>query len=108
MWEVTALRSLAISHLNKLDTIEMILLGDEYRVLQWFVGGCTKLIVRGQGPTAEEAALLGVGLTVQIYGIRERFITFRLNNKLNPYPAASFDCQRAVNEAFAEKIANFD
>jgi hypothetical protein len=54
MWEVTALRDLAIRNLNQLGEVDMILLGSEYRVSQWFISGCTRLIMRKHGPTEEE------------------------------------------------------
>ena len=77
MWEVTALRDLAIKNLNKLDAVEMILLAIQYHVSEWFLTGCSKLILRSSGPTEKECNLLGIGFMVQIYGLRERMLTLR-------------------------------
>lgn len=65
MWEVKALRDLAIRNLNQLDVVDMLLLGSEYHVSQWFITGCTRLIMRNQGPTEEEGHLLGIGFIVK-------------------------------------------
>lgn len=100
MWEFTTLRDLAIRNLNQLDMIDMILLGSKYRVSQWFVTGCTKLIMRSCGPTEEEGNLLGMGFVVQIYGLRERMLSIRIIKG----SGASFDCQRVVRETFPDKI----
>ena len=72
MWEVTALRDLAIKNMNKLHEVDMILLGIDYRVSQWFIAGCSKLITRKCGPTEKECNRLGINFVVQIYGLRER------------------------------------
>ena len=100
MWELTTFRDLAIRHLGyQIDAIEMIVLGSKYRVSQWFISGCTKLIGRAQGPTEEEGNLLGMRFTVQIYGIRERLIIFRATR-----PTLPFDFQGAVRDAFPNEI----
>ena len=99
MWEVTALRDLAIRSLNQLDVVDMILLGSEYHVSQWFINGCSRLIMRSNGPTEEEGKLLGIGFVVQIYGLRERMLSLRIKGA-----GAYFDCQRAVRETFPDKI----
>ena len=75
MWEVTVLRDLAIENLNNLDVVNMILLGIKYRVTQWVITGCSKLIMRSCGPTEKECNLLGIGFVVQIYGLRERMMS---------------------------------
>ena len=93
MWDVTALRELAIRNLNLLDVIDLILLGVEHRVTQWFISGCTKLILRTHGPTEEEGHLLGMGFIVQIYGLRERMLTLRITKGSGAY----YDCQRVLN-----------
>ena len=100
MWEITALRDLAIRNLNQLDVCDMILLGSEYRVSQWFITGCTKLIMRSHGPTEEEGNLLGIGFVVQVYGLRERMLSLRLTKGSSAY----FDFQRVVRETFPDKI----
>jgi hypothetical protein len=100
MWEVTALRDLAIRNLNQLDMVDMILLGSKYRVSQWFITGCTKLIMRNHGPTEEEGILLGIGFVVQIYGLRERMLLLRITKG----SGACLDCQRIVRETFPDKI----
>lgn len=103
MWEVEALRNLAIRQLvNQLDAVNMILLGSEYRVPRWFYTGCTRLITRSQGPTEAEGNLLGMHLIVQIYGIRE----LSLRTRANLGPGAHFDYQRAVREAFPDRICD--
>lgn len=99
MWEVTALRDLAIRSLDRLDVVDLVLLGSEYRVSQWFITGCTKLIMRNQGPTEEEGHRLGIGFIVKIYGLRERMLQVLLTKG----PGA-FDCQRVVRETFPDKI----
>jgi hypothetical protein len=99
MWEVSGLRDLAVRNLNQLDVVDMILLGSQYRVSQWFITGCTKLITRNQGPTEEEGILLGIGFIVKIYGLRERMLTLLLTKG-----PGTFDCQRAVRESFPDKI----
>lgn len=99
MWEVNALRELAIRNLNQLEVVDLILLGSQYRVSQWFITGCTKLIMRNQGPTEEEGHLLGIGFIVKIYGLRERMLSILLTKG----PGA-FDCQRVVRETFPDKI----
>lgn len=99
MWEITALRDLAIRNMNQLDVCDMVLLGSEYRVSLWFITGCTKLIMRSNGPTEEEANVLGIGFVVQIYGLRERMLTVRLTKG-----PGVFDCQRVVRETFPDKI----
>ncbi|KAF8802650.1 hypothetical protein BYT27DRAFT_7112035 [Phlegmacium glaucopus] len=106
MWEVTALRDLAIRHLNQLlNTVDMILYGYKYRVSQWFITGCTNLIKRGRGLTDEEGERLGVRFAIQIYEIRERSLLFRLNQmpQHDGKPAAQFEYQRAV-QALSDKI----
>ena len=101
MYEVSALRDLAIRHLvNQLTPVDMMLLGSKYRVPQWFITGCTNLISRNQGPTKEEGLLLGMQLVVQIYGIRERSISFRAAGR----PATQFDYQRIIRETFPDQI----
>jgi hypothetical protein len=100
MWEVTALRDLAIRNLNQLDVCDLILLGCQYRVSQWFIAGCSKLIMRSNGPTEEEGNLLGIGFVVKIYGLRERMLSLRMANA----PGTSFDFQRVVRETFPGKI----
>ena len=99
MWEVKALRDLAIRNLNQLDVVDMLLLGSEYHVSQWFITGCTRLIMRNQGPTEEEGHLLGIGFIVKIYGLRERMLSARLGPGI-------FDCQRVVRETFPDKISD--
>ena len=103
MWDFTALRELAIRNLvNKLDPIEMILLGSQYRISDWFIAGCTTLIRRNQGLKEEEGNRLGMRLTVQICGIRERMIHHACYNR----STIPFDYQRAVREAFPDKIVD--
>ena len=68
------LRDLAIRNLNKLGEVDMILLDTQYRVSQWFINGCSRLITRNGGPTEEECNLLGIAFVVQIYGLRERMM----------------------------------
>ena len=99
MWDVAALRELAIRNINQLDVVDMILLGSEYRVSQWFITGCTKLITRNQGPTEEEGHHLGISFIVKIYGLRERMLTLLLTKG----PGA-FDSQRVVRETFPDRI----
>ena len=77
MWEVTALRDLAIRNLNKLGAVNMIIFGTKYRVSQWFITGCSRLITRQGGPTEEECNLLGIAFVVQIYGLRERMLSLK-------------------------------
>lgn len=96
MWEITALRELAISNLSKLDVIDMILLGSEFLVAKWFFAGCTKLVMRLQGPTEEEGNRLGVGFIVKIYGLRERMLSYSGR-------PAHFDFQRVLRETFSDK-----
>ena len=98
MWEVAALRDLAIRNLNQLDVVDMILLGSEYHVSQWFITACTRLITRRHGPTEEEGNLLGISIVVRIYGIRERTSSLRLSG----FPTS--ECQRIVRETFPDKI----
>ena len=104
MWEVTGLRELAIRNLNQLGAVDMILFGSKYRVSQWFVTGCTKLIARKNGPTEEECKLLGIGFVLQIYGIRERMMVVRMTKG----PGAHYDtsCERAVRETFPDKLSD--
>ena len=100
MWEVTALRDLSIRNLvNQLDTVDLVLLGSEYRVSQWFINGCTRLIMRNHGPTEEEGHLLGMGYIVKIYGLRERKMSLHFTKG-----PGSFDSQRIVRETFPDKI----
>jgi hypothetical protein len=75
MWEVTNIRNLAIKYLNKLDEVEMILLGTQFQVTQWVITGCFKLITRSCGPTAKETNQLGIDFVVKIYGLRERILS---------------------------------
>ena len=78
LWEVAVLRDLAIQHLNKLDAVDTILIGIQFHVSQLFIAGCSKLILRNFGPTEKECNILaseGMGFVVQIYGLRERFLT---------------------------------
>jgi hypothetical protein len=101
MWEVTSIRDLAIRNLSQLDVVEMIVLGTKYRVSQWFITGCSKLITRNIGPTVEECKLLGIGFVVQIYGLRERVLTFRLPKGSKAY----FDMvPQLVKDTFGDKI----
>lgn len=108
MWEVTALRDLAIKNLNKLDAIEMILFGTEYRVSHWFINGCYRLIVRKTGPTEKECDLLGINTAVQIYGLRERWLSeaHRIS-RIGKGPGMS-ECQdfvtKIVRETFSDRI----
>jgi hypothetical protein len=102
MWEVTALRDLAIRNLNQLDVVDMVLLGSAYRVSQWFISGCSKLIMRSIGPTEEEGKLLGIGFVVQIYGLRERMLALRFTRGSGNY--CEYECQRIVRETFPDKI----
>jgi len=103
MWEVTALRDLAIRNMNQLDVCDMISLGSTYRVSQWFLTGCTKLIMRSHGPTEEEGNLLGMGFVVQIYGLRERWLS-----RIKGTMPGIMDTQRVllqiVRETFPDKI----
>ena len=109
MWEAKALRDLAIKYLSKLDVVDMILLGTEYRVSQWIITGCTKLIMRSPGPTEEECNLLGIAFIVQIYGLRERIFksfcpsptTGNLNLK---GPEGQLFVSRLVRETFPDRI----
>jgi hypothetical protein len=104
MWEVATLRDLAIRHLvNHLDAVKLVLLGAEYRVSQWFIDGCTKLINRSQGLTEEEGNQLGVNLIVKIVGIRERMFSLRIERTIKG-SAPHLDCERAVREGFPDKI----
>jgi len=108
MWEATAIRDLAIKNLNKLDVVDMILLGTEYRVSQWFITGCSKLIMRSCGPTEKECNLLGIGFIVQIYGLRERMLSVRFPNLLKGSGAYQSHCEhivaQLVQEAFPDRI----
>lgn len=101
MWEITALRDLAIRNMNQLDVVDMILLGSEYHVSLWFVTGCTKLIMRSYGPTEEEGNVLGIGFVVTIYGLRERMLTHRYTKGQG---VGAIECQRVVRETFPDKI----
>ena len=107
MWEVTTIRDLAIRNLNKLGEVDMILLGTEYRVSQWFINGCFRLITRNGGPTEEESNLLGIAFVVQIYGLRERMSSLRITKGSGNYQA---ECQRVVpqlvRETFPDRISD--
>lgn len=103
MWEVTALRDLAIKNLNKLDVVDMILLGNQYHVSQWFISGCFRLITRSSGPTEKESNLLGIGFVVQIYGLRERWMSTRIpSNLLKGTGAYQSHCEHAVMQLVRE------
>jgi hypothetical protein len=113
MWEVTAVRDLAIKNLNKLEVVDMILLGIEYRVSQWFIAGCSRLILRSCGPTEKECNLLGIGFVVQIYGLRERTLSIRVpSNLLKGSGAYQSHCEnivvQLVREAFPDNLKMFD
>ena len=109
MWEVTAVRDLAIKNLdNRLDAVDMILLGTEYHVSQWFMTGCSKLITRSCGPTEQECSLLGIGFIVQIYGLRERMLSVRIPNMLKGSGAYQSHYEhivaKLVQETFPDRI----
>jgi hypothetical protein len=108
MWDVTAVRDLAIKYLNKLlDVVEMILLGTEYRVSQWFITGCFRLITRSQGPTEEECNLLGISFAVQIYGLREKISSQSIPKGLANYqPEAQGIVTKLVRETFSDRISD--
>jgi hypothetical protein len=93
MWEVTALRDLAIRNLNKLDAADMILLGTKYRVPAWFITGCSRLIMAKPGPTEEDCNRLGIGFVVEIYGLREHM--FESPHRMTLKGA---DCQQYVQK----------
>ena len=101
MWEATAVRDLVINNLTKLDVVDMILLGTEYRVSLWFINGCLKLIQRKHGPTEEECNLLGISFVVQLYGIRERKLSLRMSHsECLPF------MMKLVRETFPDRIAD--
>ena len=113
MWEATTLRDLAIKYLNKLDVVDMILLGSKYHVSQWFVTGCYKLIMRSCGPTEKESNILGIGFVVQIYGLRERLLSIRMPpNLLKGSGAYQSHCQnivaQLVRETFPDNLKTSD
>jgi len=96
MWDVSSLRKLSIENLKpKLNAVGLILLGSDYHISPWFVNGCVTLITRIQGPTEEEGGLLGMRTTVNIYGIRERFLS-------SGRPISQFDFNAALRNAFPE------
>jgi hypothetical protein len=69
-----SIRALAIRELStpkKLDPVPKITLGIEYDVGQWVVSGCEALIIRGNGPRADEAKKLGEDITTMIWDFRE-------------------------------------
>ena len=102
MWEATAVRDLAINNLTKLDVVDMILLGTEYRVSLWFINGCLKLIHRKHGPTEEECNLLGISFVVQIYGLRERKLSRRTMSHSECLPFMT----NLVRETFSDRIVD--
>jgi hypothetical protein len=104
MWEVTALRNLAIRNMNKLDVCDMISLGSKYRISKWFLTGCTKLIMRSHGPTEEEGNLLGMGFVVQIYGLRERWLSLSSGIRSTGGPSDESVVQQIVRKTFPDKI----
>ena len=110
MWEVTAIRDFAIKNLNNLGAVDMIVLGTEYRVSEWFITGCSRLIMRDCGPTEKECNSLGIAFVVQIYGLRERFLSVRIPNLLKGSGAYQSHCENIVaqfvREAFPERISD--
>ena len=110
MWEVKGVRDLAIKNLDKLDAIDMIILGTEYHITNWLLNGCFRLIMRNHGPTKEECNLLGIGFAVQIYGLREHrdISSFRMHQK----SLKNADCLRIVGklvrETFPDRIVQVD
>lgn len=108
MWEVIALRNLAISHLDKLlDATQMILLGSKYHIPQWFITGCTALITRKDGPTEAESDLLGGRSTVKIYRLRERRIKFYRKDRLMDRHG-EVDWEGAVRQAFPDEVIDYE
>jgi len=104
MWEVTALRDLAIKNLNKLDAANMILLGTKYRVPAWFITGCCRLIMGKPGPTEEDCNRLGIGFVVEIYRLREQVLSHRTSTANFSKAEHQQYVQKLVQDAFPDRI----
>ena len=106
MWEVTAVRDLAVKNLTKLiDAVAMINLGTELHVSQWVISGCHRLIARKHGPTKEECDDLGIDFAVQIYGLREHMLTEAIPSAKGPGSREyQLEYQRIVTNLVREKF----
>ena len=82
----------------------MILLGSEYRVSQWFINGCSKLILRNCGPTEEESNLLGIGFVVKIYGLREHMLSLRIPKGSETYQSETV--AQLVKDKFPDMMSD--
>ena len=102
MWEVTAIRELAIKHLHKLDAVHLINLGTELHVSQWVINGCLRLIGRKHGPTKEECDALGIDFAVQLYGLRERMLSEPITSKRSGSREYQLEYQNIVTKLVRE------
>ena len=74
MWAFGKLRQKAIKRLGKLnvDPVEKVMLARNYKVEQFLVDGYGGLITRKEGPSLEEAKVLGYEVVIQLYKMREQ------------------------------------
>jgi hypothetical protein len=74
MWTFGELRQLAIKWLGRLDInpVEKVMLARNYKVERLLVRGYMELIKRKEGPSVEEAKILGYEAAIRLYEKRER------------------------------------
>jgi len=75
MWTFGELRQKAIKWLRRLITnpVEKVMLARKYKVESFLVEGYEELIKRKDGPSLEEAKVLGYEAAIQLYEKRERY-----------------------------------
>lgn len=74
MWAFGKLRQKAIKRLGKLniDPVEKVMLARNCKVEQFLVDGYEELLRREEGPSLEEAKVLGYEVVIQLYRMREQ------------------------------------
>jgi hypothetical protein len=75
MWGFSEIRERAIQEMSKTrkQPADGILLGKEYRVVQWLLNGVAELVIRDVMISEEEAEKLGLKMVLKLCGVRETY-----------------------------------
>ncbi|EAU92834.1 hypothetical protein CC1G_03621 [Coprinopsis cinerea okayama7 len=96
-WDFDDMRNFAIESMSpilKEKHVWKVVLGQQYHVRSWLKEGCMHLVTRWSGPSKDEAAQLGLEITVTIYLIREKMLRCR----------GVYDVAKAVEDEFATEL----
>lgn len=86
MWEFRVFRKLAIKEMTAkgMDPVSKVMLGQRYKIPDWFRSGCLNLVTRAVAITVDEAEKIGLVTAIRLYQIRDGAVSQR--RQLYEYP----------------------